>query len=184
MIISEFAVWAVEAKWTEPRYETVAKRISKPEADGVDPKITVEGWLQHFRPFTSRDLKIDDFQNVVYQTLHRAASACAVATAHKLRPELVYLHFHPSPRKDSATTEQYVSDLTDLHNILGGNPADLTFRVIEMPLMHNQWFETIKDLNKSSPATSKLVLEALCEQSLFNFGSLSTQVIRATEAIR
>ena len=91
MMMSDSAVWAIEAKWTEPRYETVAKRISKQEADGADPRKTVEGWLKHFRPFTECDLRIEAFENVVYQTLHRAASACAVATARKLRPELVYL---------------------------------------------------------------------------------------------
>ena len=38
LLMSGSKVWAVEAKWTEPRYETVAKRISKPESDGSDPE--------------------------------------------------------------------------------------------------------------------------------------------------
>lgn len=116
MMISETTVWAIESKWTEPRdKKTVAQRISKPETDGADPRITVQGWLDHFKPFASHDLRIEDFMGVVYQTLHRVASACAVATAKKSRPEVVYLHFHPSPRKDSATTAQYEADLIDLH---------------------------------------------------------------------
>ena len=43
LIMSESKVWGIEAKWTEPRYETVARRIRKPEADGADPRKTVEG---------------------------------------------------------------------------------------------------------------------------------------------
>ena len=169
MIFSESTVWAVESKWTEPQYETVAERISKPEDDGADPRITVKGWLQHFRPFTTHDLRIEDFSGVVYQTLHRAASACAVATARKLCPEVVYLHFHPSPRKDTSTTAQYKADLTDLHGILG-KPTRLTFSVVEMPMAPTPLFESIMNLDKNAPATSQLVLDALCQGALFVFG--------------
>ena len=41
LVMSDSSVVAVEAKWTEPRYSTVEKRISKPESDGADPRRTV-----------------------------------------------------------------------------------------------------------------------------------------------
>ena len=63
----------------------------------ISPRKTVEGWLRYLQPFASRALQVDDFADAVYQTVHRAASACAVATGKQLQPELVYLHFHPSP---------------------------------------------------------------------------------------
>ena len=169
LLMSDSTVWAVEAKWTEPRYETVEKRIRKPESDGSDPRTTVDGWLKHLQPFATRDLGVDDFVDVVYQVLHRAASACAVATANQLQPHLVYLHFHPSPLPSSATTSQYVSDLRDLHALLG-NPGGVKFTVVEMPLKLNAAFEIIKDLDKKAIETAAQVKAALCSGPLFTFG--------------
>jgi hypothetical protein len=170
MVISDKVVMAVEAKWTEPRYETVAKRLSKLEADGADPRVTLNGWLQHLQPFATHRLQTGDFTDIVYQVLHRAASACAMATAHRCQPRLVYLHFYPSPLKNSATTDQYISDLGHLHTLLG-SPAEVEFTVVEMRLHPTAAFEIIKNLNKRSPATSGQVSEALCSGPLFAFAS-------------
>lgn len=176
LIISRPSVWAVEAKWTEPRYETVAKRLSKPEKDGADPRVTLNSWLRHLQPFATRPLQTEAFADVVYQVLHRAASACAVATAQGLRPELVYLHFHPSPCQNSATTAQYISDLADLHDRMG-NPTGFVFRVVELPLQPTEAFEKIKDANKKIPATAARVVEALCHGPLFTFGAPTSERI-------
>jgi hypothetical protein len=176
LLVSDSTVWAVEAKWREPRYETVAERLSKPEDDGADPRGTLNGWMRHLQPFTTRTLQIDVFADVVYQVLHRAASACAVATAQKLSPELVYLHFHPFQLKNSATTAQYVSDLAHLHALLG-SPAGFVFRVVELPLRPTAAFESIKGSDKHSPATSARVAEALCHEPLFTFGTPTSKRI-------
>ena len=176
LLLSGSTVWAVEAKWTEPRYECVAQRLSKPEKDGGDPRLTVNGWLRHLQPFATRPLKMEDCADVVYQVLHRAASACAIATARGLRPELVYLHFHPSPLKNSATTTQYVSDLAHLHALMGG-PAGFAFRAVELPLEPTAAFESIKGADKHSGATSVRVAEALCHGPLFAFGAPTSKRI-------
>ena len=170
LLMSDSTVWAVEAKWTEPRYETVAKRISKPESDGADPRTTVAGWLKYLQPFSGRDLHVDDFGEVVYQALHRAASACAVANTNKLQPHLVYLHFHPSPLPSSATTSQYVSDLRILYALLG-SPGVIKFTVAEVPLKPTAAFEVIKDLDRRSRETAVQVKAALCSGPLFTFGT-------------
>jgi len=148
----------------------VAKRISKPESDGADPRTTVDGWLKYLQPFTTRDLRVDDFLDVVYQVLHRAASACAVATDLQLSPHLVYLHFHPSPLESSATTDQYVSDLQHLYALLG-NPSTLKITVVEMPLKPTAEFDAIKGLDKRDPGSAAVVKAALCKEPLFTFGS-------------
>lgn len=176
LLMSDSMVWAVEAKWTEPRYERVAKRIRKPESDGADPRITVAGWLKYLQPFAGKDLCVDDFSEVVYQVLHRAASACAVATANRLHPHLVYLHFHPSPLPSSAKTSQYVSDLRHLHALLG-SPGSIRFTVVELPLEPTAGFEAIKDLDKKSRETAVQVKAALCRGPLFTFGKpILTQI--------
>jgi len=176
MLVSKSKVQAIEAKWTEKRYETVAKRISSPEKDGADPQATVEGWIKHLHSFSAESLQLEDFSDVVYQMLHRAASACAVAKATNCLPELIYLHFNPSPEKNSATLNEYVSDLTHLHNILG-SPKDLIFRCVELPVFPTPAFEIIKNLNKHLPITSTQVFEALCHGPLFTFGQPTIRII-------
>ena len=176
LLMSDSTVWAIEAKWTEPRYELVSKRLSRQESDGASPQLTVNGWLEHLHPFAARPLQVADVTDVVYQVLHRAASACAVATAHSCAPHLIYLHFHPSPLKSSATTGQYISDLGRLHALLG-NPATVRFAVVEIPLRPTRAFELIKDLDKRSRATSAQVSEALRHGPLFTFGTPTTTPI-------
>jgi hypothetical protein len=176
LLMSNSAVWAVEAKWTEPRYEKVSERLSKTEPDGADPRGTLNGWLQHLQPFATCPLKIESFSGIVYQVLHRAASVCAVATSRRLRPELVYLHFCPSPLQSTATTAQYESDLADLHVLLG-SPAGFTFRVVELPLEPTAAFESMKSADKHSGATSARVAGALCHGPLFTFGALTSKRI-------
>lgn len=169
LLMSDHTVWAVEAKWTEPRYETVSQRMRKPESDGADARTTVGGWLKYLQPFATQELCVDDSVDVVYQVLHRAASACAVATANQLTPHLVYLHFHPSPLPSSATTSQYISDLRHLHERLG-RPGDIKLTVVEMPLTPTAAFEAIKDLDKSDSDSAARVKAALRGGPLFTFG--------------
>jgi hypothetical protein len=170
MLISNTGVWAIEAKWTEPRYETVAQRIERGEDDGADPTITIEGWIDHLRPYSSKELLAGHFKEVVYQMLHRAASACAVAKEKGLQPALVYLHFTPSPLATTATTAQYENDLAHLHSLLG-SPKGFPFHLIELSLVPTPSFEVRKDLNKRDPATAVKVLEALQSCPLFNYGA-------------
>jgi hypothetical protein len=168
LVMSGSKVWGIEAKWTEPRYETVARRVSRLEADGADPCKTVQGWLEYLQPCASRALHVDDFAGAVYQTVHRAASVCAVAAEKKLQPELVYLHFHPSPMASTATTKQYVSDLCHLRSLLGPG-SGLGMKVVEVSLEPTAGFEAIQGLNKRLTETATKVTAALCAGPLFEF---------------
>jgi hypothetical protein len=176
VITSDKRAVAIEAKWTEPRYPTVSSRIRKPEADGGDPRITVRGWLGHLNSFATRPLDVDDVADVVYQVIHRAASACAIAVARNCRPHLVYLHFHPSPHSSSATTAQYARDLQHLHDLLG-RPREVSFSVVEMPLRFTDAFESIRNLDKRDKSTSAHVRQALCRGPLFTFGTPTARLI-------
>jgi hypothetical protein len=169
MVFSDHGVWALEVKWTEPRYATVAARLRKPESDGGDPRITLGGWLRYLQPYATGELTVESVSAVVYQVLHRASSACAAGTAGTLRPELVYLHFFPSPLASSATTQTYVYDLRALHNALG-NPAGLSFSVVDWPLEALPAFQAIEHLDKRAQSSSAAVRAALCREPLFRFG--------------
>ncbi len=177
LFASGSTVWAVEAKWTEGRDpQTIAKRISKPESDGADPRVTVTGWLAYLQPLTPHPLRLDDFRDIIYQMVHRAASAAYAAGQRNAKPELVYLHFVPSPDKASASTEHYIGELTRLHERLG-RPKDFLFRVVQMPLTYTPAFLAIKDLDKHSPASRQRVREALCHGRLFTFGEPSITLV-------
>jgi hypothetical protein len=168
MLFSTKLVCGVEAKWTEPRYGSVRARLARPESDGGDPRITMEGWLRHLRPYALGELEIEGVEEVVYQLLHRAASVCATATAHQLQPVLVYLHFHPSPRKNSAATEGYVKDLQRLHRAMGA-PTKFLMHVVEMPLKPLSAFEAIQNLDKRAESSAAEVRATLCAKPLFDF---------------
>jgi hypothetical protein len=169
LVTASSGAWAIEAKWTEQRYESVSKRINRSEQDGLDPSEAVGGWLQHLRTFAQQPLQLKDFGAVVYQVLHRAASACAAASEFGGNPQLVYLHFSPTSRRGAATTADYIADLKRLHSLLG-SPAALRFVVVDMPLTPTDAFRSIEGLDKRAPETAVAVSSALCRGPLFDFG--------------
>jgi hypothetical protein len=154
---------AIEAKWTEPRYDTVNKWRKK----GNDPTNRLEvlrGWLDLIEPFSKRTLRPVDFDGVVYQTLHRAASACAVAAESSHvdgKAEMAYLLFNlaSDPRR-AARTESCRADLAAFHALLG-SPGRLSFSVIEVTFEPTAAFSELVDLPKGKPETSKAVRQAL-----------------------
>ncbi|MGI9043943.1 MAG: hypothetical protein ACR2GK_07425 [Gemmatimonadaceae bacterium] len=137
MVTSPTRVLAIEAKWTEPRYPVVRKRLARtsPHAnklvqsqDLARNRAFITGWLDHMRPVATIPLDLDGFQDCVYQMVHRAASACGACEGGRT-PALAYLHFSADslPRCASRITQmpQYLEDLRALHQLL---EAHGTFR--------------------------------------------------------
>src|SRR4051794_24404723 len=89
MAISADACIAIEAKWTEPPYESVTSWLSK----GTDNREKVlKGWLS-ILSLNGAPVSADDVRDCEYQMLHRAASACATASPFGKRPMLAYFKF-------------------------------------------------------------------------------------------
>ncbi len=164
MIKSGDCSLAVEAKWTEPRYETVAKWLKK----GPDPRNRSEvlaGWLSLLQNHARRELHMEDFSDAVYQMVHRAASACA---AEKM-PKLAYLVFKPSPNPMTADIQTIHNDLTHLWSLLG-NPKGFPFYLVEVPLSPTPAFKAIASLPKRDKTTAQQVKAALFgSDRLFKF---------------
>lgn len=166
MLLSESSAIAVEAKWTEPRYENVGERLArKREPEEEDPREFVDGWIDLLRPHSSKHLRLDDFSNAVYQSVHRAASACSASQA----PSLVYLYFRTTAGNSKAK-DHYYEDLKHLHGLLG-NPSGFRFHLIEMPITPTADFTKIQDLKKGSRETDRVVRATLGGDVLFNFGT-------------
>lgn len=151
---------AIEAKWTEPRYETVAEwltsgRAKQPSEEERDPEEktnceeVMAGWHKLLQSRTPGLAPVEEFSNAIYQ-----------------QPQLAYLLFK-SPSESRSDT--YWADLCQLHELLG-NPRDFRFHSIEIEVCPSSAFDAIKNLEKGSPETEAAVRSALLQSTLFEFG--------------
>lgn len=163
MILAGARSLAIEAKWTEPRYETVSDWLNKGESP--NNRLTVlTGWLNLLQTHSSNYLVPADFSNAVYQMVHRAASACASGKS----PRMAYLLFDPSPDPNTADKQTILDDLNHLWNLLG-SPRSFPFHLVKINLAPTTAFDQISTLPKNSDETSQTVQKALLEERLFNF---------------
>lgn len=175
MVLSATHACAVEAKWTEPRYDTVEKRLKRKDPkdpEGVNAEAFVGGWLELLQPFAAKPLRLNDFSMAVYQMVHRAASAAAMSRS----PSLIYLHFDLAGRLGGTSTDQYYTDLTYLHNLLG-KPLNFPFHMIEVEIKPTSVFSALEHLKKGSPETDLAVRSGLLSGRLFEFGETRLQTI-------
>ena len=163
MVLSGNRALAIEAKWTEPRYETLAMRLAR-DANTADSREFLSGWLQLLQPYADKPLNLDDFAECVYQIVHRAASACGLGRD----PTLAYIHFESSGHR-GATSKQYAADLMRVHSALG-SPRRFPFFLVDVPLDLGAPFKELLDLRKGVPTTGRAVKAALIAGALFKFG--------------
>jgi len=152
---------AIEAKWTEPRYKTVKDWLREGSSPG-NRKLVLESWLGLLQGHAAKKLSIGDMEDVVYQMLHRAASACASGD----RPALAYLAFKDERSNKKAGVEQ---DLAALWAKLG-RPAGFPFFYIGIGLTPTAQYEPLLDLPKNITGTILGVVDALGgHDKLFDF---------------
>ena len=110
MLISPQFRVAIEAKWTEPRYETVGSWLRNQSSN---KKSVLQGWFDLLEERGAGPLLPHHVRDLPYQMVHRAASACHVDDV--ANRWLVYLVF------DAMTTKQreYLRDLDGLREALG-----------------------------------------------------------------
>lgn len=162
---------ALEIKWGEPRYETVAHWFGKdPEPPNKAERL--QGWLDLLRRQAPRIRHAADFSGAVYQMVHRAASACAAAPGVTVHPRLAYVLFTPQPNGQSADREQYASDLLHLHKLIG-RPAGFGFSLVEIYVTPTSLYRSIQGLRKGAPETVAAVREALLKGGLFRFEGMT-----------
>ena len=164
---------AIEAKWTEPMGKTVAEWRGKKEGDTNRAKV-LEGWLDLLRHRLQTPLDAADFEFVLYQMLHRAASAAHVGKS----PRLAYLRFHPSPDPSTPHPDQVFEQLGILWHKLG-QPATFPFSLVEVALRPTPAYEALRPLPKGEPATAQAITAALRDTStsLFDFEILQIRQV-------
>lgn len=166
MVISDDSTLAIEAKWTEPRYDIVSEWLK--EGMNIQNRLNVlSGWIDLINKHFPTPFKYEQFNTVVYQMLHRAASACETEKS----PKLAYLLFEPSP--DPKTVEPTIieKDLRTFYSMLG-NPLSFPFYLIKIELSCTAAFQKIEKLEKGTSDTAIKVKNALRNDRLFDFSDV------------
>ncbi len=92
----------VEAKYTEPHYETVADWIRQGK-DASNRHAVLEGWLGLIRQRTGEEVLMSDVPGLTYQMIHRLASVCSRPESQRI---VLYQVFNPDQeKKDYYRTE-------------------------------------------------------------------------------
>jgi hypothetical protein len=152
---------AIEAKWTEPMHDDVNHWLTT----ATNGRAVLDGWLKTLlKVIAKRRLEAENFDNVVYQMIHRAASAAATS----FRPRLAYFLFSPSPDLQSASTVEIKTELNRLWTKLG-KPKKFPFYVVEIGMANLPTYDAFGDLEECE-ATAEFVKAALqSDQPLFDF---------------
>lgn len=153
---------AIEAKWTEPS-DIIIKVWRKTGKTPENKEIVLGWWLQQLQKHASIQLTADSVNDVAYQALHRAASACAISEY----PSMAFLAFHDehSPKQPYIKT-----NLEYLWRVLG-NPASFPFFYIEISIEPTSQYEPKLQLQKRQDSTIRQVKELmLSDKQLFRFG--------------
>lgn len=171
MYQSEGVSVGIEAKYTEPRYETVKKWRGDPPS--MNKKKVLEHWLGMIQPFSTVQLEAECVSETVYQMVHRTASACFERTPEESKVGMVYQVFV----EDGEPHVDYAKDLGRLSAALA--PVDclkLALQVVQ--LSPNQSYKSLKArVEKNSGDTAMLVRKAVLSESLFEFEPRPLEII-------
>jgi uncharacterized protein DUF6946 len=170
MLLTKTHAFAIEAKWTEPPYETVREW----KGHTINGAMVLQAWLALLERHSAKRLDPQAFGDAVYQMVHRAASACASTR----KPCLVYVQFCPLPQGRQPEVERLRADLTHLHSLLGA-PPHFPFFLIEANITWSRAFDDLKVLPKGVPTTGDAVRLALRAGPLFDVTSVKVHRIRA-----
>jgi hypothetical protein len=185
MVLGNSRAVAIEAKWTESPYESVARRLLRRtklrkkdlsmEALAKDRKhqdTEVRAWLAILQPLACESLTTAVMADVVYQMIHRAASAIATG----LSPSLLYLHFDDTETEPGASSGIYKEDLARLYERLG-RPPGFRFYVATQPIERTAVFRTIEGLDRTLSSTSSAVCDAIKAGPLFIYGAADIEQV-------
>ena len=122
MITSATAAVAIEAKYTESRYETVEEWLGTSPTPNREAVLT--GWLAHIAaPAQAAAVPVSAVLGLPYQLVHRVASVCAVP-----RPARAVVY----PGVSRGAPSHYVDDLRTLRRLVPAG-APVTFAVLACP---------------------------------------------------
>ena len=149
---------AIEAKRTEPPYETVGKWLGR--INTSNRKQILEGWLKIIEEYTGVKVLFEETVDLPYQLIHRVASACSLNKEHT---ELIYIGFSLNDKK----INYYLDSLRKISTILE-NKLDLylycynIFKSKEQISLEERWDNGERDLSEG-------VIDGLINNNLMTF---------------
>lgn len=157
---------AIEGKYTERRYDTVdawlKKGKNRPNRDKV-----LSHWRHVIEAFTDAQVDHAKLGSVVYQALHRTASACA-ATPRGGVAHVMYLAF-----VDPGTNSDYAKDLGIAARVLDSRQR-MKFTVVTVPTSKGDDFNDVAELIKAESTDedrAELLADALVSRrDIYRFG--------------
>lgn len=158
---------AVEGKWTEPRYPIV-RDWSRDSANRV---AVLEYWLALIRPLcTDTSVSRADIGDVVYQMLHRIASACGAVAAFG-EALVVYQVFEGGGHEHA---REYIADLELAAKVLRPGPR-LRLALLRVPFEVTDTWRELADVARRKAdrsAVAEEIRRRIGERgALFRFGS-------------
>jgi len=160
MILGPGAAVAIEAKYTEPPYETVKSWLREPETP--NRRNVLEGWIELIAAASGRAVRVADALELPYQMIHRVASVCFVEARER---RVVYQLF------GQQDNEYYLNHLSALTRLIHAH-GDLrvfvmscvTAELIELASLVEGWRRTKYDMADE-------VRRALRHEPLFSFSA-------------
>jgi len=162
MVRSRSASVAIEAKWTEPEYQTVARW----SATVQEPRPVIAHWLKRLHPFANPP-GFDGVSDLIYQMLHRCASAC---DPEREIAAMVYQVFTDSEHR----AEPYEKSLKKFVETIRPTRR-LRVRLIEVPMKKTPQYHIIerdlaqRRLRDQGFIASPVVRRAVARDELFDF---------------
>lgn len=166
MVLLDNAAIAVEGKYTEPRYDTVGVWRNKGK-NTENRENVLAHWCDLIEKYTETKVDPARLDGLVYQMLHRTASACAAAKG-RGGAEVVYLVFGKPPM-----SSKYAADLTAAADILDPTKK-IRFNLLYIPTFRGNDYSEIERLvgrATNDEERSELISEALIsKRKLYQFG--------------
>lgn len=156
---------AIEAKYTEPAYESVSAWRKK--ATGENRDKVLEGWFKLINDTLHTSLKAEDAEESTYQLIHRTASACEGTAAVRA---VVYQVFDCDPRDRTA----YLAQMQRLKRLIG-EQTNLRFLLLDCRIQPTaRYKDLLERWRKKDRHLESEVRNGLREGNLLQFESCST----------
>lgn len=139
MVVLDDQAIAIEGKYTEPRYSTVDRWL-KMGKDRENRNRVLQHWCHLIEHVTAAQIDQSALGGLVYQVVHRTASACAAAPPGGVA-HVMYLTF-VEPRVDN---NDYVKDL-DLAASTLDPKQRMKFTVVTVPTSRGDDFDQVSQL--------------------------------------
>lgn len=167
MVLLDDQAIAIEAKYTEPKYESVDSWRRR----GKDPENrerVLRHWCHLIENFSAVRIDQAKVGGLVYQTLHRAASACAAAPRGGVA-HVMYLVFG----REVEPAHDYEADLREAARALDPEKK-MTFSLLRIPTSRGPEFNSIAGLLKTATTDEdrvEVLTDALVSKcDIYRFG--------------